>query len=57
MTNSNNFAHPPRNRFSPKGNPMQSRLIKTVLASACALAPLAMLPAAPALAQSTVAPA
>ena len=56
MTNRNS-ANPPSNRFSPKGNPMQSRLIKTVLASACALAPLAMLPAAPAQAQSTVAPA
>lgn len=44
-------------RISPKGNPMQSRLIKTLLASACALAPLAMLPAAPAQAQATVAPA
>ena len=57
MTNHKLFTNPPRNRFSPKGNPMQSRLIKTVLASACALAPLALPPAAPAQAQSTVAPA
>lgn len=40
----------------PKGKIMTSRLIKTVLSAAVALAPLAMLPAAPAQAQ-TIAPA
>jgi pilus assembly protein CpaC len=57
MTIRNISADPSSSRFSPKGNPMQSRFIKTLLASACALAPLAMLPATPAQAQATVAPA
>ena len=36
----------------PKGKTMKSSLLKTVMSAACALAPLAMLPAAPAQAQS-----
>lgn len=40
----------------PKGKTMTSRLFKTVLSAACALAPLAIMPAAPAQAQ-TVRPA
>ncbi|MEZ5742687.1 MAG: type II and III secretion system protein family protein [Sphingomonadaceae bacterium] len=40
-----------------KGKAMKPRLIKTVLTAACALTPLALVPAAPAAAQSVVRPA
>jgi pilus assembly protein CpaC len=42
--------------FHSRGKTMQSRLIKTVLTAACALAPLALVPAGPAHAQSVVSP-
>jgi len=44
-------------RKSAKGYSMHSRITKLALSAACAVAPLAMLPAAPAQAQATVAPA
>jgi len=42
---------------APKGKTMKSRLFKTVLSAACALAPLAAVPAGTANAQSAVSPA
>lgn len=42
---------------APKGKTMKSRLFKTVLSAACALAPLAAVPAGPANAQTSVSPA
>ncbi len=42
---------------APKGKTMKSRLFKTVLSAACALAPLAAVPAGPATAQTAVSPA
>ncbi len=57
MTNSNPafpFAHPTGS--NSRGKTMQSRLIKTALTVACALAPLAIVPAGPAHAQSVVSP-
>lgn len=50
-------AIPNTSRNSAKGHPMHSRLIKFALTTACALAPLSLLPAGPAQAQTTVAPA
>ncbi len=43
-------------RSISRGKSMQSRLYKTVLTAACALAPLAIVPAGPARAQSVVSP-
>jgi pilus assembly protein CpaC len=40
-----------------RGNTMNSRLLKSTLIAACALAPLASVPAGPAMAQSVVSPA
>jgi len=42
--------------LKPRGNMMKSRLTKTLLTMACALAPLAAVPAGPALAQAVVSP-
>ncbi len=42
---------------APKGKTMKSRLFKTVLSAACALAPLAAVPAGTATAQTAVSPA
>jgi len=44
-------------RNAPKGKTMKSRLFKTVLSAACALAPLAAVPAGTANAQTSVSPA
>ncbi len=52
MTSNNTQLHQTSTGIVPKGKTMTSRLFKTVLSAACALAPLAMLPAAPAQAQS-----
>ncbi len=46
-----------KNRNATGGRAMKTRLIKSVLAAACMTAPLALLPAAPAMAQSVVRPA
>lgn len=45
------------NRAAAKGKPMNSRLISTLLTAACAAAPLALLPAGSAQAQSVARPA
>ncbi len=45
-----------RRAINPRGKTMQSRLLKSTLIAACALAPLPGLPGAPALAQSVVQP-
>ena len=45
-----------RRAINPRGKTMQSRLLKTTLIAACALAPLPGLPGAPAIAQSVVEP-
>ena len=42
--------------FEPRGKIMKSRLLKTVLGAACALAPLAAMPAGPATAQNVITP-
>jgi pilus assembly protein CpaC len=42
--------------FNSRGNKMKSRLTKTMLSAACALAPLAAAPAGPAMAQAVTSP-
>jgi pilus assembly protein CpaC len=45
------------NRTISKGNNMKRRLIRSALSAACAVLPLALMPAAPAMAQSVMRPA
>ncbi len=52
MTLNNTNTHQTSTGIVPKGKTMTSRLFKTVLSAACALAPLAIVSAAPAQAQS-----
>lgn len=52
MTMNHATEHQTSTGIVPKGKTMTSRLFKTVLSAACALAPLAILPATPAQAQS-----
>lgn len=58
MSNSNKISVRDERRITnPKGKTMQSRLTKSVLIAACALAPLSGIPGLPAQAQSVVSPA